>query len=60
MGITIKSLLITTGIILCLPLAALLTLSAFVVKRMKEVPQSQQDADAASEIIDIEAVESGS
>jgi hypothetical protein len=53
MGITIKSLLITTGIILCLPLAALLTLSAFVVKRMKGVPQSQQDADAAKEIIDI-------
>ena len=37
MGITIKSLLLTTGIILCIPLAAALTLAVYVVKRMRGI-----------------------
>jgi hypothetical protein len=60
MGITIKSFLVTTGIILCLPLAAMLTLAAIVVKRMtgKAGSHSNNDEDYTRQILDIEATQS--
>ena len=63
MGITIKSLLLTTGIILCIPLAAALTLAVYVVKRMRGVHifrRHHEDVQSSihqdvPEIIDVES-----
>lgn len=59
MGITIKSFLVTTGIILCLPLAAMLTLAVIVVKRMTGVchSNSNHNEDQPQAILDVEATQ---
>ncbi len=47
--------MLTTGIILCIPLAAALTLAVYVVKRMRGVHIFKGHGEEVPEIIDVES-----